>query len=91
MENEPQDGTLAHHLEHLAASADDLSAMLTRSHDDAGDIHPEALPAAEKLSTSLKDIIHALTHHEHLAMSSDDVWKTLSVKHTDHDHGEPLA
>lgn len=75
-----EDGTLAHHLTHLAASADDLVEMINRPHK-GGEIHPEALPASEHLAASLKDVIHALTHHEHLAMDSDDVWKTLSRKH----------
>lgn len=75
-----EDGTLAHHLARLAATADDLSAFLTQSHEEGG-IHPEALAKAEHLSTSLKDVILSLTHHEHLAMSSDDVWKALTVKH----------
>ncbi len=75
-----ENGTLAHHLAHLAATADDLSAFLNRPHEE-GEIHPDALAKSEQLSTSLKDVIHALTHHEHLAMSSDDVWKALTVKH----------
>ncbi len=80
-------GTLANHLAHLAATADDVAALINRPHDE-GEIHPEALGKAEHLSTSLKDIIHALMHHEHLAMSSDDVWKALTVKHRDHRDGE---
>ncbi len=76
-----EDGTLAHHLTKLAASADDLSAFLSRPHD--GDIHPEALAKSEHLSTSLKEVIKALTEHEHLAMSADDIWKMLGVKHSD--------
>ena len=75
------DGTLAHHLAKLAVTADDLSSMLNRAHEN-GEIHPEALTKSEHLSTSLKDAIDALTRHEHLAMSSDDVWKALTVKHT---------
>ncbi len=74
------DGTLSHHLGRLAATADDLSSILNRAHEN-GEIHPEALAKSEHLSTSLKDVIHALTQHEHLAMSSDDVWKALTVKH----------
>ena len=73
------DGTLAHHLTHLAVTADDLTALLHLPHD--ADIHPEALAKSEHLSTSLKDIIHALGNHEHLTMSSDDVWKALTVQH----------
>lgn len=80
MTDKTEDGTLAHHLAHLAASADDLAEMINREHEE-GEIHPEALANAEHLATSLKDVIHALTHHEHLAMSSDDVWKALTVKH----------
>ncbi len=76
------DGTLAHHLAKLAATADDLSLTLNRPHENS-EIHPEALAKSEHLSTSLKDVIHALTQHEHLAMSSDDVWKALTVKHTE--------
>ena len=82
-----EDETLANHLIHLAATADDVAALLNRPHAE-GEIHPEALGKAEHLSTSLKDIIYALTHHEHLAMSSDDVWKALTVKHRDHEPGE---
>lgn len=83
----PEHGTLARHLEHLAASADDVAAMLNRPHAES-EIHPEALGKAERLATSLKEVIHALTHHEHLAMTGDDVWKALSVKHKDHQEGE---
>lgn len=81
------EGTLGHHLAHLAATADDVAALLSRQHAE-GEIHPEALGKAEHLSTSLNDVIHALTYHEHLAMSSDDVWKALTVKHRDHQDGE---
>ncbi len=83
---EADDGTLAHHLSHLAATADDLAALLGRRHEE-GEIHPEALAQSEHLSTSLKDVIHALTQHEHLAMTGDDVWKALSVKHVKHTDG----
>ena len=76
-----EDGTLAHHLEHLAATADDVVDMLSRPHE-AGEIHPEALTRAAHLQTSLRDVIHALLHHEHLAIKADDVWKLLTVKHT---------
>ena len=81
-----EDGTLAHHLEHLAASVDDVVAMLNRHHEE-GEIHPEALPKAEHVSASLKEVIHALTHHEHLAMTSDDVWKALTIKHKEPEIG----
>lgn len=83
----PDDATLAHHLDHLAATADDVVGLLGRPHAD-GEIHPEALGKAERLSTSLRDVIHALTHHDHLAMSGDDIWKFLTVKHQDHEEGE---
>ncbi len=79
-ESEAANGTLAHHLTHLAASADDLAEFLGRPHD-AAEIHPEALAKSEKLATSLKEVVYALTHHEHLAMTSDDVWKALTIKH----------
>ena len=79
--------TLPLHLERLAADADDIVAMLTRHHEDGGDIHPEALAKAADLNASLKDVIHALTHHEHLAMDADDVWAALTIKHRDHDSG----
>jgi len=79
--------TLEHHLERLAVGADDIVAMLTRQHDDGGDIHPDALPKAERLATSLRDVIHALTHHEHLAMTADDVWQALTIKHQEQDDG----
>jgi hypothetical protein len=84
---DPEPGTLAHHLGHLAADADDVAEMLTRSHEEGGDIHPEALAKSQRLSTSLRDVIHALTEHDHLAMSSDDVWKMLTRKHQEHDDG----
>lgn len=75
-----EEGTLAHHLTHLAATADDVAAFLGREHESS-EIHPEALAKSEHLVTSLKEVIHALTHHEHLAMTQDDVWQALSVKH----------
>ena len=75
-----EEGTLANHLSHLAATADDVITYLSRPHEEA-EIHPEALAKSEHLATSLKEVIAALTHHEHLAMTSDDVWKTLTVKH----------
>ncbi|MEZ5225152.1 MAG: hypothetical protein R2710_00355 [Acidimicrobiales bacterium] len=84
-----EDGTLAHHLTQLAASADDLSAFLSQEHH--GDIHPEALAKSEHLSTSLKEVIHALTEHEHLAMSADDVWKMLTVKHNESHPGGAIT
>lgn len=85
MTQEPK--TLASHLEHLAADADDIVAMLTRQHNEEGDIHPEALAKSERLQTSLREVISALTHHERLAMKADDVWAALSVKHAEHDTG----
>jgi hypothetical protein len=78
---EPERETLVHHLEHLAADADDVVALLTRNHEEGGDIHPEALPKAEHLQTSLRDVIRALTHHEHLAMKADDVWGMFTREH----------
>ena len=75
-------GTLAHHLEHLRADAEDVEAMLTVAHSEGGDVHPEALAKSARLQTSLADVIHALTHHEHLAADADDVWKMLTVEHT---------
>ena len=75
------DVTLALHLEHIAADADDVLAMLTRKHDEGGDIHPEELGKAARLQTSLRKVIHALTHHEHLAMGADDVWAMLNRHH----------
>ncbi len=85
---EPQaaDGTLANYLTHLAANADDLAEFLGRSHEP-GEIHPEALAKSERLATSLKDVVYALTHHEHLAMTSDDVWRALTIKHAESDDG----
>ena len=82
-----EQGTLAHHLEHLAADADDVLAMLEVQHSAGGDIHPEALGKAERLQTSLRDVVDALTHHEHLAMDSDDVWNALTAKHKAHNTG----
>lgn len=86
--NAPE-GSLAHHLSELAATAEDLKAFLSQPHD--GDVHPEALANSERLSASLRDVIHALTHHEHLAMSTDDVWKTLTQKHNDHGDGSIVS
>lgn len=79
-EDPSDEGTLARHLEHLAATADDVAAMLSRPHPEA-EIRPEALAKSEQLSTSLKEVIYALTHLEHLAMTGDDVWKALTIKH----------
>jgi hypothetical protein len=87
MPTDDEQDTLAHHLGHLAADADDVAAFLTRAHDEGGDIHPEALSASQRLSTSLREVIEALTHHEHLAMSADDVWAVLTRKHREHDDG----
>lgn len=88
-ENAVDEGTMAHHLEHLAVTAEDVVAFLTRPHDE-GEIHPEALPKAEHLALGLREVIDAIRHHdhlEHLAVSSDDVWKMLTVKHKDHTDG----
>ena len=79
--------TLASHLEHLAADADDIVAMLTLPHSEKGDIHPEALAKSARLQTSLREVIFALTHHDRLAMKADDVWSALSLKHDEHDTG----
>lgn len=87
MPTEP--GSLAHHLEYLAADADDVNAMLETSHQEGGDIHPEALGKSARLQTSLHEVIHELTHHEHLAMGADDVWKMLTVKHNEHEINPP--
>lgn len=81
-----EENTLANHLSHLSATADDVVRFLNRPHDGS-EIHPEALAKSEQLATSLKDVIHALTHNEHLAMTSEDVWKTLSAKHRGDDDG----
>lgn len=80
-------GTLAHYLGQLATTADTLEEHLTEPHAH-GAIHPEALGEAAKLSTSLRAVIHALTHHEHLAMGIDDVWKFLSIEHQSHTDSE---
>lgn len=89
MSDQPDPETLAHHLGHLAADADDVTAMLTSQHADGGDIHPEAMHKSERLQASLHDVINALTHHDHLAMDADDVWATLSRKHHDNS-GDPV-
>jgi len=81
-------GTLPHHLEHLAADANDVVAMLTRQHADGGDIHPEALPKAERLATSLRQVIDALTTHEHLAAGAEDVWRMLGIDVPTSDNGD---
>jgi len=90
MADQADNDTLAHHLEHLAISADDLTSLLTRHHEE-GEIHPAPLARSEHLATSLRAVIHALRHHEHLAMSGDDVWKALTIQHKEHDAGEPLT
>ncbi len=79
--------SLAGHLEHLAADADDLQAMLGRQHSEEGEIHLEALGASERLATSLRKVIDALRHHEPLAMDSSDVWKLLNRDHTEGGEG----
>jgi hypothetical protein len=90
MSDDDNQESLDTHLEHLAADADDVVAMLNRQHADGGDIHPEALPKAARLQTSLRKVIDALRHHEHLAAGGDDVWGTLTREHRDH-HGQPLT
>ncbi|MFT7598007.1 MAG: hypothetical protein ACI8TP_000928 [Acidimicrobiales bacterium] len=82
----PNEDTMVHHICELAASADDVVAMLRRPHDQA-EIHPEALGRAEQLSAGLRDIIEALTHHDHLVMTVDDVWKTLTIEHRESGDG----
>ena len=83
----PAEGSLPHHLEHLAMTADDVVAMITRSHEE-GEIHPDTLVKTEKLAVGLRDVIHALMHHEKvLAATSDDVWRMLSQKHGVSDSG----
>lgn len=67
------------HLDHLAMDADDIVAMLTRHHDEGGDIHPEALPKAERLSTSIREIAHAFRVHDHLLAGADDVCRMLGI------------
>lgn len=49
--------TLAHHLGHLAADADDVMAMLTAHHAEGGDLHQDALAKTERLQSSLHDVI----------------------------------
>ena len=70
-------------------TADDVANFIQRAHDE-GEIHPEALPKAEKLPLSLRELVQTILHHphlEHLAMNRDDVWKELTLKHRDHDDG----
>lgn len=83
MADTPPRAPMQLHLEHLAADADDVVAMLTARHEEGGDLHPEALPRAQRLQTSLRDLVHALSQHEHLAFSFDDVWQALSRRHED--------
>lgn len=71
-----------HHFERLAADADDVVEMLTRQHADGGDLHPEALPKATHVRTSLHEVLDAIRHNEHLAVSADDLWSTLNRRHT---------
>ena len=80
--------TLTGHLEHLAVDAEDLARMLSRSHQEEGDIHPEALAKAAALQTSLRAVIHQLSHHEPLAMKADDVWAALSREHHERSSGQ---
>lgn len=83
----PQEGTLPHHLEHLAMTADDVAEMLNRPHSE-NEINPEALAKSAKLATSLREVVDSLMqHHEHLAAEPSDVWKMLTVKHTESDDG----
>ena len=82
-ETTEEPGTMTDHLDHLAVTADDIVAFLTREHEE-GEIHSDALPKAERLALGLKDMIKAIrehTHLEHLAVSKDDVWRMLTVKH----------
>jgi hypothetical protein len=72
---------MEHHFERLAADADDVVDLLNRQHAEGGDLHPEVLPKAARLRTSLHDLREALTHNEHIAMGADDIWKTLTRKH----------
>jgi hypothetical protein len=78
-QDEPKEVT--HHIEQLAADADDLMALLTRQHEEGGDLHPEALGKAARLQTSLHAVLNALTKHEHIAMGAEDVWRTFSREH----------
>lgn len=89
MTDTPDEVTLVNHLGNLAADADDVKAMLTAQHAAGGDIHPEALDKAERLQTSLHEVIRELTRHEHLAMGADDVWATLNRKHN-FKSGDPI-
>lgn len=79
--------TLPHHLERLAADANDVKALLTAHHDENGDIHPEALAKSARLATSLAEVVRALTQHDHLAMDADDIWSALTIKHDQRDDG----
>ncbi len=87
MTEQPAPETLYHHLERLAADADDVKALLTAHHQENGDIHPEALAKSARLATSLGEVVRALTQHEHLAMDTDDIWNVLTVKHNQRDDG----
>ena len=78
--------TLASHLEQLAMTADDVKAMITRSHEE-GEIHPDVVAQTEQLASGLRDVVNALMHNEHLAIGSDDVWKALMVKHGESNDG----
>ncbi|MFV0525968.1 MAG: hypothetical protein ACK5RL_15890 [Acidimicrobiales bacterium] len=89
-DSQPEPISLATHLDHLAADADDVVDMLNRQHEAGGDIHPEALPKAARLQTSLKQVIDALHTHPHLAAGSDDVWAMLNREHHEHTGGTPI-
>lgn len=86
---------LTEHLEGLAVHADDLVSMLTVQHREGGDIHPEALPKAEHLKTSLRDVVRALVHREplphpeRLAASGKDVEALLTREHQPHEDDSP--
>lgn len=84
----PIEDTLPHHLEHLAMTADDVVAMVTRAHDE-GEIHPQALAKSEKLAAGLREVIDRLLHHDEggLAAEPSDVWKMLTAKHRESEDG----
>lgn len=85
-----ESATLTNHIKLLLADATDVTALLNVHHRDGGDVNPETLGKAERLETSLGEVVEALTHHEHLAMDADDVWHMLSVKHKEREINRPL-
>jgi len=87
-DDSPAEHTLPHHLEHLAMTADDIVALVTRAHQE-GEIHPEVLAKSEKLAVGLREVVNELVHRDEsgLAAQPSDVWKMLTAKHRGSEDG----